>query len=543
MDRPLKTLAVRPPSPGVEAPLVGLVIAATYLSLSLSDVLQVGALNDDGVYTVLGKALSEGRGYFSIHLVGQPVQEKYPPGFPVILSVLWRLSGSVEGVRHLVGLLHPLVVGVAGSLLWWVGRARLSIPRALLAIFVLTPLLLDAAIQYYTIPLSEPWFMLGWATVLALWAEAWDAPAGRRQVWLGTAGTTVAATVLVRSQAIVLVPAVLVGLAAHRFSRWERVTAVAPMLLPLGLWSFYHAALVARGPRSGLPDDGAYTTWFGDGGGLASLVGSVRFNLVSYVSQIGPDLSGIAFIGSLLAALLIGAMVLGSLGVLRRQPVLGISALGGLGIVLVWPFAQDRLLLSVLPFTGLAFAAWLAPVVLRWSVRAGRVLGYSAAICMTLVLLRQMDIRRTSIAAFSASRTPDQFSPTYVLLVNSRFIAHASSWIRRHTTPSDRVMIDNHSGIYLYTGRTTEPASPAESRLQTSVFARPGQYLAARILRDSLAYVIVGVPYPGIVRDIETIKRRCHGVLSWGGVDSTDSQSILKVRRDEPCLTALAGEE
>ena len=104
-------------------------------------------------------------------------------------------------------------------------------------------------------------------------------------------------------------------------------------------------------------------------------------------------------------------------------------------------------------------------------------------------------------------------------------------------------MIDNHSGIYLYTGRTTEPASPSESRLQTSVFARPGHYLAVRILRDSLAYVIVGVPYPGIVRDIETIKQRCQGVLSWGGVDSTDSQSILKVHRDEPCLTALAGEE
>lgn len=535
--------AVRPLPPGVEAPLVGLIIAAAYLFLSLSGVMQVGALNDDGVYTVLGKALAEGRGYFSIHLVGQPVQEKYPPGFPIILSALWRLSGSVEGVRRLVGLLHPVVVGMVASLLWWVGRARLGIPRALLALFVLTPLLFDAAIQYYTIPLSEPWFMLGWATVLALWAEAGEAPPGRRLVLLGTVGIAVAATVLVRSQAIVLVPAVLLGLASRRFSNWERVAAVAPMLLPLGTWHFYHAALIARGPRSGLPDDGAYTTWFGGGGGLVtSLAGSARFNLVSYVAQIGPYLSGVAIVGTVVAALLLGAMVLGPLGVLRRQPVLGISSLGGLAIILVWPFAQDRLLLSVLPFTGVAFAALLAPAARRWPAWGSRALAYAATLGITLTLFRQADIRRESIAAFSASGTPALFSPTYVLLVNSRFIVHASSWIRRNTSPSDRVMIDNHSGIYLYTGRATMPATPTESRLQASVFARPGHYLATHILRDSLAYVIVGVPNVGITRDIQTMMNRCPGVLSWGGVDSSDSRSIFKVRRVEPCLAALAGE-
>jgi Dolichyl-phosphate-mannose-protein mannosyltransferase len=540
------SLPVRPLSPGAEALLVGVLLAGAYLFLSLSGVMQVGALNDDGVYTALGKALAEGRGYVSIHLVGQPVQEKYPPGFPFILSLLWRLSGSVEGVRQLVSLLHPVIVGLAAGVLWWVGRARLSASRALLGLFVITPLLFDAAIQYYTIPLSEPWFMLGWAAVLALWEEAGEAAADRRIVWLAAAGAMVAATVLVRTQAIVLVPAVLLGLLARRFSIGERVAAITSMLLPLVTWRFYHAALMAHGPHSGLPDDGAYTTWLGGGSSiLGSIVDTVRFNLASYVGQIGPYLSGVAFLGSILGVLLIVAMTLGPLGVVRRQPILGISSLGGLAIVIVWPFAQDRLLLSVLPFTGLALAVWLSPFVRDRSARVGRVLGYATAIAMTLVLFRQADIRRESLTAFSAAvpAGPGLFSPVYVLLVNSRFIAHASSWIRKNTSPEDRVMIDNHSGIYLYTGRTTMPASPSESRLQASVFDRPGHYLAARILRDSLTYVIVAVPNPGILRDIDTVKQRCPGVLSWGGVDSSDSRTILKVHRDEPCLTALGGPE
>jgi hypothetical protein len=144
-------------------------IAAIYLAASLSTALLVGAWNDDGVYTVLGKSLAEGHGYHSLHLVGDPVQVKYPPGFPILLALLWRLTGSVDGVQRLVSLLHPIVIGVVAGLLWWLGRERFGVPRILLVAFVVAPLLFDASIQYFTIPLSEPWFMLGWAGVWSLW--------------------------------------------------------------------------------------------------------------------------------------------------------------------------------------------------------------------------------------------------------------------------------------------------------------------------------------------------------------------------------------
>src|SRR5690606_6781040 len=49
----------------------------------------VGAMNDDGVYVALGKAIAEGRGYRSTYLPGEPVQVRYPPALPAVLAVLW----------------------------------------------------------------------------------------------------------------------------------------------------------------------------------------------------------------------------------------------------------------------------------------------------------------------------------------------------------------------------------------------------------------------------------------------------------------------
>jgi hypothetical protein len=152
-----------------------------------------------------------------------------------------------------------------------------------------------------------------------------------------------------------------------------------------------------------------------------------------------------------------------------------------------------------------------------------------------------MDIRRDSLTAMVENREPALLSPAYGLLVNSRFIATASHWILANTPPDARIMIDHQSGIFLYTGRRTMPASPSESRFTPSVFRVPGQYLAQHILRDSLSFVIVGLQKPGIMRDLETVQTRCPRVLTWGGVSPSDSRLIFRVTPDPGCLGWLAG--
>jgi hypothetical protein len=535
---------LRAPSAGTEALVVAVLVLATYDFASIADALRVGALTDDGVYVALGRALSEGRGYHSIHLVGAPVQVKYPPGFPAILAVLWSLGGSVEAVQYLVGLLHPVVIASAAGLLWWLGRARLAAPRALLALFVILPLLLEAAIEYYTIALSEPWMVLGWAGVLALWLGTGQLEPGRRRLlWLTACGGLCAVTILIRAHAIVLLPAIAVGLLARRHRPVEWAVMAAMVVVPLGLWHWYHAALLATGPVSHLPDESPYLDWMhGTDVNLAGpIIAGMRDNAALYFSEFSDYLSGISVVGHGLAGLLMAASALGAGCAVRREPVLGLSALGGLVMLLLWPFAQDRLLLPVLPFLGLAAVGAVAPLLPRWPAAIRRYLGYACALMTTAILLRQPSVRREAVHSFAEGRSPAFFTPGYVLLLNSRYIVHASYWVRHNTRLDDRLMIDNHSGIYLYSGRRTVPANPAESRYRPSVFAVPGQYLATRLLRDSLTYVIVGLRYPGIVNDLEAVSARCPGVLTWGGTSPGDSKYIYQVRRDDTCLRSLAG--
>lgn len=54
------------------------------------DIPAFGDLQDDSIYALSAMSLGEGNGYRISHLPTQPVQTKYPPLFPAILSLLWK---------------------------------------------------------------------------------------------------------------------------------------------------------------------------------------------------------------------------------------------------------------------------------------------------------------------------------------------------------------------------------------------------------------------------------------------------------------------
>ncbi len=538
--RLLSTVPERPsisPSPGREAVLAGVLIAAIYLTASLSTALLVGAWNDDGVYTVLGKSLAEGHGYHSLHLVGDPVQVKYPPGFPVVLALLWRLTGSVDGVQRLVSLLHPIVIGSVAGQLWWLGRERFGVPRILLGAFVVAPLLFDASIQYFTIPLSEPWFMLGWAGVLMTWyrpSRQAAEPPSRLAVLLASV------TTLFRTQAIVLVVGVLAAVWLRKRGAAQRAIVTMAALGPLVAWKLLHVIMVRRGPVADLPDEGGYLGWFA-GAGIVGSLKSVALGVVSnaakYLEQLGPYLIGNASGGRVLAGLLLLVLLGGALATLRRYPLLAGVALGGVAVILVWPFAQDRLLLSALPFLGLAACVSferLPAVRNRWFAP---VLGLATG----LVLLRQVTVHREALSAFADRKPAPFYSPSHLLPLTSRYLASASRWVLANTGEQDHLLIDYPAAIYLYTGRKTVPADPAESAVLSSTFQVPGRYLAHHILEDSISVVVVGIPGSPIIRDLETVRKQCPAVLSWVGSESGNFPLRFRVARDEACLSGLGG--
>jgi len=521
-----------------EALAAGILVGILHVLLRLSAGFLIGALNDDGVYVVLGKAIAEGAGYRSLHLVGEPVQLRYPPGLPLVLAIPWAVGGSLAAVRATVAVLHPMVTGGAAALLWWYGRRRLALGAWPLAVCAVSPLILDGTIQYFNLPLSEPYFVLGWAAALVLAGPLLDSsdPARTPVPRAAVLGLVLAATVLFRSAALALVPAVLLALAWRR--RWLAAAwTAAGIAVPLAVWMVLRAVWRARGPVSSFPDDLGYWQWLGVKGplGLALHAGrSVVLSFIEYVPKLGTYLVGNLVVGVGLVIAALAATAAAGVRLWREHVVLILSVIATGALTLAWPFVQGRLILPLLPFLGLLAAAGFAmaarrvPPHLAWAPRV------ALGVLVLAVTLRQLDQREAAARAYWTGDLPAALSPITLLAFRTPFIAKVARWVRARAAPGDRIMVDAPASVYLYTGRHTVVAEPTESAIGPSVFAVPGRYLAERILADSVTVVVWHSAAPHLRTDIETVAARCPGVLVLA--DTVSAAAYFRVTRDAQCL-------
>jgi hypothetical protein len=516
-----------------ESLVVFVAVVAGYLLLRDSALFMVGAFNDDGAYAMLAKSLADGSGYRLTYLPGDPVAVKYPPGLPALLAIPWALGGTLAAVRATVGILSPLVCGVAAALIWWTGRRHLGLSAGAVAVAALGPMFLDSAIQYYNIPLSEPYFLLGWAAAAVL------ASTTGRAAGVVALGLVLAVTSLFRSAGLVLIPACLAALALRRVP-WRLVAACAvAAIAPLLVWGIVHGRVIAEGPLSSSPDEVSYWSWipFGPAELPGYLLTVLWNNARTYFSVLSGALAGPAILGHLLVAGAVAAAVMGGAWSWRRAPAVALTTAASLAVVLIWPFAQDRFLLPVLPFIGLLAAFGIEEGARRLPARFRLAAPIVLAAAALIIALRQMDLRRSATAGFVSGQPPAarDASIFFVLAVNSRHIAVLSEWVRTNTAPDDRLLVDFPAATHLYSGRVTAPASPSESPYKPSVFREPGRYLAERILDDSITVVALGIQGP-LLRDIEMVTRACPGVLQ----QVVQSAAFYRVARDEACLRGIA---
>ena len=115
--------------------VIGGAVAFSWWTLSP----HLGLFHDDGIYAVTAKALAEGRGYHLLSLPTNPLQTKYPPLFPLLLALVWRLVPAFPQnviALKLVGVASfatTLVVAralfrrVPGFRVWWKEAAFLAV--------------------------------------------------------------------------------------------------------------------------------------------------------------------------------------------------------------------------------------------------------------------------------------------------------------------------------------------------------------------------------------------------------------------------------
>lgn len=188
--------------------------------------------HDDGIYYVSAKSLAETGNYAIDSLPTAPKQTKYPPLFPALLSVAWRMEPRYPGNLAIAMLLCwiwlPLTLLAFRR---WLEAGGIS-PNVILllsAVWALNPYV----VLFSTVMLSELQFtFLLLATILCL-------RPGEKLYWAAIAGLLAGLAFLTRTAGLALLPAAAVCYALR--GRWKQLSffgiAMLPSMVGWGVWS------------------------------------------------------------------------------------------------------------------------------------------------------------------------------------------------------------------------------------------------------------------------------------------------------------------
>ena len=427
--------------------------AAVALAVGLASLspAPVGVFWDDGVYVITAKALATGHGYRFIHLPGAPAATHYPPLWPILLSIVWRIMPAFPDNVRWMKLLNPVLLGAgaAGATLLAIRVAR--IPRWLAASIVAATVIVAPMLLLSAVLMSEP-------LCLALAAPARASATlvvlrGRTRDAL-VAGVLAGLAILARSAAIVLLPGLAIGLLWHRSRRASAVALATALVLtvPWFAWSAAHAHEL--GP-SLIGSYGPYATWVVDGyrDNLALLPAVIARNAATMFRE-----AGIVVFSALpraarspLLAILLGFTVAGLWWAGRRVMPLVSVMVAYLVLTLVWPYAPGRFTWTFFSLYAIVAAAAVSALVRRARTRRGWRIPAAAAMGVSFLALAS--VVRYDAVGFRAGWQ------RLAVEANAGHIAESVGAIARLTAPTDTVATDVNLTAYLYADRISVPTS------------------------------------------------------------------------------------
>lgn len=445
------TISILEPS---TSQLIPVALAALVLAVAVLTVTPwpVGAFEDDAIYTVLGKSLAEGQGYRLINLPGAPNATHFPPGYPALIAVLWRLWPAFPDNLVLLKFANALLLGVAAAGTYLFAERRLGLSRPASAITALGATLSVVILLLSGMVLSEPLFLALLLPTLLLAERAFESD---RVSLAFMAGLALAILALVRTLGLFAIPAAL-GLLLWR-RRYASAAALALgaalLLVPWQVWVAMHQHEVAPIIAGKY---GSYTGWVAQGyidGGPQFVWGVLArnardlFRVMSYlhapVDLLWPRI--IAFV-SLMALLLYGARNLA-----RKAPVtVAFMALYFL-VVMIWPFEPNRFLLGLWPILALCVALGVSGV-WRWRPAAANVAAarYAAlGLCLALAIGAGIYNGRGYTNSWWVN----------VQRQGGERLKPIVEWVAHNTAMSDVIATDHDPAVYLYTGRRAVPTS------------------------------------------------------------------------------------
>ena len=419
----------------------GLVLAALWAAVALWVVHPevVGLYHDDGIYVATAKSLAEGHGYRLIDLPGAPAQTKYPPLFPLALSLIWRAAPEFPG--NVIWFKTFGILCTAAALVLFQRVALRSIGLtpaasvAALAVTIFSPRLLASANWV----LAEPLF--GMVTALALLVAARPETHRDTERRAVLAGALAGAAVLVRVQGLALIGALPLALLLERRRRMAAI-ALGASVLPVAAWFAWTAMHV--GPASPLLT--YYTSYastvspWSYGNGWASLPSVVLDRLSALPGSLGALMIGDTPGKSVAGAILLAAAFWGAvLAMARGRWLMPLVAGSALLLTLLVPWPPNRFLLPYLPLlVGLAVLAIPGtPGPGRW---AGVLLASVVALAGAgRCALGVLSVERTSLPDANSLSSGRGDWPGWL---------ESASWLAEHAT--DRAVLASHLDTFYY---------------------------------------------------------------------------------------------
>lgn len=418
-----------------------------------SDLPQFGDIHDDSVYFVSAKSLASGS-YRIESLPTEPYQTKYPPLYPLLLSIAWRTNPH-----------FPQNLPLAGWLSWLALPAMLALlamlyPRMGLdgwcKWLLLTALALNPYVMLFSATLlSELWFTALLAGTLLLTERAAEKDSSAR--WAAAAGFVGGLGYLTRSAGIVL----LASGVLYLWMRRQRTKAIVfgvvmlPFVAGWMLWARF------RQFHTNDPALVYYIDYFRYEVYNFSIKTVHLFlwkNLDGLISSLGylvlPNVTTSLFM-KILAEVIGVAMISGTVRMIRKGQAVhyAMFAAGSAFMLVIWHFPPNERF--VLPLVPLAFAGLLAEMEhFAGIARAGlkhrdasqRVATVIMATCVAFVFLAGFTLQGFVGAQFMNETAQQQ---------RKRNVDHrgAYAWIRANLPADAALVAYNDPVMYLYTGR------------------------------------------------------------------------------------------
>lgn len=399
----------------------------------------VGFSHDDGIYVVTAKALATGQGYRIISLPDAPAQTKYPPLFPALLAVVWKLY-PVFPANVFAMKLVPLLAGVI-----WLGLSyKLLVEEGMSKAGALGVVLLTAGTGWVfflgTTIFSDTLFA-ALATAALLMLRRME-QRGASAVYACMTGAVIGLTLLTRTSGIALLAAGVIALAYKRsFRNAILMGAVAVALYAPWVWwtgvhpdggrrmysyytsANYHDWNIVFGFA---PAEKLAVVW----GNLIHVAGSplilLELPYVFWVFLLVPCGIGMGY-----------GLVRAMAG--RRLKIVPLFLICYFGLLILWAWPPERFVADVFPLV--LFLFWVAgenlrgTAWLRWTVRATAV-----------VAVAYLGVARYGGCKWVVENGADT---NY----NWTALGGVTGWIER-STPPDAVLVSGlDPSIYLCTGR------------------------------------------------------------------------------------------